>query len=56
MTRLVSEITIPYVFVLGAYFEMDAFIASFYCVVNGCRDSWSRSRVMNSVHTFHISS
>ena len=34
-TRLVSEIVIPYVFVLGAYLEMDAFIASFYVYQRG---------------------
>ena len=48
-TRLVSEIVIPYLFVLGAYLEMDTFIASFCCVSKEWRDSWSRSRVVNGV-------
>ena len=47
--RLVSEIVIPYVFVLGVYLEMDAFIVSFCCVSKGLRDSWSHSRVVNDL-------
>ena len=34
-TRLVSEIVMSYVFVFGAYLEMDAFIASFCWVSKG---------------------
>ena len=34
-TRLVSEIVIAYLFVLGAYLEMNAFIASFCYVSKG---------------------
>ena len=55
-TRLVSEIAIPYVFVLVAYLEMDVFIASLCCVSKRWRNSWSRSRVVNGLYTFHICS
>ena len=48
-TRLVSEIVIPYVFVLGAYLEMNAYITSFCCISKEWRDSLSRPRVVNGL-------
>ena len=55
-TRLASEIVIPYVLVLGVYLEMDAFIASFCCVLKGWKYSLNRPRVVNGLNTFHTCS